>query len=136
MISIGSVFRGPELKGSAFDKAQMAAARALSELRGPLTLGSIPLVNAVFVVSGSLGRADFDGLQFGDYSKKDKAVVVQIAVPPDTVTGTKQTEFIVEALRGANAMAFEFFRQKGERFPLREAEDMVTALAERLGVHG
>jgi hypothetical protein len=134
MISIGGVFRGPELKGSAFDKAQMAAARALNEVRGPLALGATPLVNAVFVVPGSLGRPDFDGQQFGDYSKRDKAVVVQIAVPQDVVDGTKQAEFIVEALRGAIAMAFEFFRQRGEQFALREAEAMVTAVAERLGI--
>ncbi|MDR6411295.1 hypothetical protein [Paraburkholderia terricola] len=36
------------------------------------------------------------------------------------------------ALHGANAMAFEFFRQKGESFPLREAENLVVLTANRL----
>ena len=134
MISIGGVFRGPELESSPFAKAHRATARALKGLRGPLTLGSAPLVNAVFVVPGSQGEPDFDGLEYGDYSKKDKSIVVQIAVPRDAVTGAHSAAFIVEGLRGANAMAFEFFRQKGEEFHLREAEAMVTAIAERLGV--
>jgi hypothetical protein len=132
MISIGGVYRGPELKGSSINEGLMSAARALNELRGPLKLGLTPLVNVVFVVPGSLGGADFDGLQFGDYSKKDKAVVVKIAVPTAIAAGGKQAEFIVDALRGANAMAFEFFRQQGQEFPLREAETLVSSVADRL----
>lgn len=134
MISLGGRFRGPELKGSPFHQAHTATARALHELRGPLVLGSVPLVNAVFVVPGSLGDPDFDGLEYGDYSRKDKAIVVQIAVPRDVAAAGNPAEFIVGGLRGANAMAFEFFRQKGDEFPLRQAEEMVTAIAERLGV--
>lgn len=86
MISMGSVFRGPELKGSSFDEAQMAAARALTELRGPLTLGAIPLVNAVFVVAGSLGRADFDGLQ-GETSFHSRGRRVPELLPSSTTAG-------------------------------------------------
>lgn len=134
MISIGSVFRGPELKGSSIDQALMAASRALTELRGPLKLGSTPLVNAVFVVPGSLGSVDFSGLQYGDYSKKDKAVVVQIEVPVAEVSSPHAKRFVIDSLRGANAMAFEFFRQKGEDFELREAESMVTAIANKMQI--
>jgi hypothetical protein len=131
MISIGSVYKGPELKGAPLNVALMRAARVLSEVRGPLTLGSQPLVNAVFVVPGSLGRPEFDGLELGQYSKKDKAVVVQVAVPEKAVSEASDA-FIVAGLRGANALAFEFFRQRGEVFPLRDAEQLVTEIAERL----
>lgn len=109
----------------------MAITRVLNELRGPLTLGELPVVNAVFVVPGTLGDAGFSGLQFGQSSQKDKAVVVQIAVPVELpVSG--QSTFVVDALHGANAMAFEFFRQRGEVFSLHEAEDLVNAVSTKV----
>src|SRR4051812_2388461 len=107
------------------NRAVMAASKALKEVRGELVKGCTPWVNAVFVVPGSLARVDFEGLQFGDYSKKDKGVVVKIAVPEKVLKEGQLTEFVVNALRGANAMAFEFFRQKEEAFPLRDADELV-----------
>jgi hypothetical protein len=131
MISIGAVYRGPELKGSEINRLIMAINKALKEFRGQLKLGEVPWVNAVFVVSGSLGAADFEGLKYGDYSKKDKGVVVQIAIPTKIVEGEGLVDFLVDSLHGANAMAFEFFRQKGEEFPLREAEGLVSSVAKK-----
>lgn len=131
MISIGAAFRGPELQGSQIDQLIMATSKAVKELRG--TLGETPWVNAVFVVPGSLGDVDFDGLKYGEHSKRDKAVVVQIAVPKKVTEGVNQVTFIVDALHGANAMAFEFFRQRGENFPLRDAEALVSKVAKGLG---
>lgn len=72
MISIGGVYRGPELRGSEINRTIMAITRVLNDLRGPLTLGELPVVNAVFVVPGTLGDAGFSGLQFGQSSQKDK----------------------------------------------------------------
>ena len=132
MISIGAVYRGPELRGADANRQIMAMTKVLNEIRGPLELGKEPLVNAVFVVPGSLGMADFEGLQFGEYSKKDKAVVVQVAVPAVAVSRAQFTAFLIESLHGANAMAFEFFRQKGESFLLREADRLVSATAQSL----
>jgi hypothetical protein len=134
MISIGSVLRGPELDGSPFDNALLAASRALVKYRGPIQLGKSPLVNAVFVVPGGLGDPDFDRPRFGDYSKKDMAVVVQISVPATEVSTPEAHRFIVGALHGANAMAFEFFREKGQKFALKDAENLVLAVAEETRV--
>jgi hypothetical protein len=132
MISIGAVYNGPELQGSQINRLIMAVSKAVKELRG--TLGKTPWVNAVFVVPGSLGDGDVDHLMYGDYSKKDHAVVVQIPVPRSIAEGGDQVAFIVDGLHGANAMAFEFFRQRGENFPLREAEALVGKVAERIAV--
>jgi hypothetical protein len=52
-------------------------------------------------------------------------VVVQIPMPKNVAGGAGQVALIVDGLHGANAMAFEFFRQRGEEFPLREAEALV-----------
>lgn len=129
MISIGSVFKGPELRETVFSTALRKASKVLSEKRGPLLLGEQPLVNVVFVVPGSFGIPDFKGIEYGQFSKKDRAVVVQVAVPPQIVHSETALAFIVQSLHGANAMAFEFFRQKGDEFRLRDAEELVSWVA-------
>ena len=130
MISIGAHYKGPELRGSGLDRSIMAVAKALNELRGPLEKGKVPWVNAVFVVSGSLGKVDFNYLTYGHYSKKEMGVVVQIPVPLEISSrDTDLVPFVIDSLHGANAMAFAFFEEKGQEFPLREAENLVRSIA-------
>ena len=78
MISIGAVFRGLELKGSEINQSITAVSKALKEFRGVLV--EVPWVNAIFIIPGSLGIPGFEGLKYGKYSRKEKAVVVQITV--------------------------------------------------------
>lgn len=131
MIAIGTVFKGPELQGSRIDRLMMATSKTVKQLRG--TLGETPWVNAVFIIPGSLGEADFDYPKYGESSKKDKAVVVQIPMPRKVAEGADQVAFIVDGLHGANAMAFEFFRQRGgEEYLLHEAEQLVNQVAAHL----
>lgn len=130
MISIGAVYHGPELQGLKIQLAIMAASKAINSYRGALESIGTPWVNVVFVISGSLAQVDFEGLEYGDYSKRNKGVVVKIAGPRKLRDDENLSGFIVESLRGANAMAFEFFRTKGEDFPLREAEVLVARVAE------
>ena len=56
MISIGTIFEGPELKESAIDSALRRLGKAAIDVRGDLELGEHPAVNVVFHVPGSLGR--------------------------------------------------------------------------------
>ena len=132
MISIGAVYHGPELHGSEVNRLIMRTSEALKELGAAPKSDERSWVNAVFVVSGSLDKVDFEGLEFGDYSRKDKGVVVKIAVPESAIKRGELSSYLIEALHGANAMAFEFFRQRGEDFSLREAEDLVAKTASRL----
>ncbi|WP_313623353.1 hypothetical protein [Achromobacter sp.] len=126
MISIGAVYHGPELEVSEVNRSLMEASKALRGFRGGLEAIDTPWVNAVFVVSGSLAHVDFDGLEYGDCSRANKGVVVKVAMSRKIIDGGEFFAFIINSLRGANAMAFEFFRQKGQEFPLRSAEDLVT----------
>jgi len=132
MISIGAVYHGPELQGSEVNRLIMRTSKVLKELGAAAKGDTGPWVNAVFVVSGSLDKVDFEGLEFGDYSKKDKGVVVKIAVSESQIKRGDLASYLIQSLHGANAMAFEFFRQKGENFPLREAEELVARAARRL----
>jgi hypothetical protein len=130
MISIGTVYRGPELKGSDIWQSIMTVRKTLMEFRG--VLGESPWVNAVFIVSGSLGTPGFEGLEYGKYSRKDKAVVVQIAVPEEVVKAGNHVTFLLKSLHEANAMAYEFLKQKGVAFSLTDAEGIVDKAADRL----
>ncbi|WP_313101974.1 hypothetical protein [Brevundimonas sp.] len=133
MITIGAIYRGPELRESRLVQAVRTASEVIGELRDPsYDVGTIPWVNPIFIVQGSLGEPGFRGLIYGKYSKRKKGVVVQIAVFEDDLRAGPE-HAVTYGLHGANAMAFEFFRQKGECFPLADAEQMVAKVRQRLG---
>jgi len=135
MIIISGHFRGPELKQSRVSHAIGAAMRSMETAREPDfggSLGKVPHVNAVFFVAGSLGPPGFEDVRIGPYSRKDKCVQVDIAVPQTAVDADSLRDTIVRGLRMANAAAFLFFEDKDMEFPLREAEELVTRVGEEL----
>lgn len=135
MIIISGRYRGPELKGSRIANAIAAAMKAMERVREPEfggSLGKIPHVNAVFVVEGSLGKPGFEAIRRGSYSRKDKCVQVDIAISAANASASNLRDIIVHGLRGANAAAFHFFEDEGAEFPLRRAEEFVTAVGDEL----
>jgi len=85
MIIIGAEMSGPELSGTPIDKAIRAVMKAESALNGDFQEGSIPAVNVVFCVAGSLGEPDWEHGRIGKYSSRSKLVLVQAAVPQEMV---------------------------------------------------
>jgi hypothetical protein len=135
MIIISGDFNGPELKDSHIWNAIGLAMKSMERLRAPHyqgTLGTIPHVNAVFFVAGSLGAPDFDVIRIGPYSKKDKCLQVDIAVTEAEANSKHLRDIIVLGLQGANANAFHYFDEKGMEFPLRDAEALVKQVGEEL----
>lgn len=132
MILIGNYFSGPEHDSSQANRVLSNVMRIAKELRGSFEVGDGPAVNVVFCVPGSLGGPDWDWLQEARFSKKKKLLLVQVAVPPDVVEAPALKEFAIKSLRGANAIAFLTFNEKGMTFPLKEAEQFVTQIKERL----
>lgn len=130
MIIIGAELSGPELSGTPVDKAIRAVMKAELELNGDFKEGTVPAVNVVFCVAGSLGRPDWDHSQVGKYSAKSKLLLVQAAVPEEVVHSETALDYVTEELYGANANAFEFYRQKGMQFPLADAEKLVARIRE------
>ena len=128
MITIGGIYSGPELEGGAFNKAVSRAAKAAMQVCGSVDSFSGPSVNVVFCVPGSLGRPDWDHGRIARYSSKRKLLLIQIAVPEEVVDGNSPLEFLISELHGANAMAFEFYRQKGVQYPLAAAERLVAEI--------
>lgn len=110
------------------DSAIRAATKAAIKLRGDFKIGSKPTINVVFHVPGSLGCLDWDGIRDAKYSRKQKLLMIQVAVPENIGASITPEDFVIQSLYGANAIAFEFFRQKGIAFPLAEAEQLVSEM--------
>jgi hypothetical protein len=126
MILIGAHHGGPELRDTPIERAITAAMRAAIAARGSYVEGSVPAVNVVFCTPGSIvGRPDWEHGRVGKYSAKSKLVLVQVAVPADVVESEAALDFVIRELHGANALAFEFYRQKKMEFSLAEAEQLV-----------
>jgi hypothetical protein len=132
MISVGAVFRGEELRGSKIQVAITAAMKACPDFEKEFEVGSFPAVNVVFHVPGSTGSPDWDGLRDAKFSRQQQLLMVQVAVPESVVESANPEDFVIESLYGANAVAFEFFRQKNMDFPLAEAEQLVASIESRM----
>ena len=132
MISIGSIFSGPELKESAIDTAIKRLTKAAIDVRGDFVLGQHPSVNVVFHVPGSLGGPGSEYIQTGKFSRKQQLLLVAVPVPDTEVSNDQVMDFLIDSLKSANAVAFDFFRNKGLNFPLAVAEEMVGKIYERV----
>ena len=133
MIVTGEHYRGPEHRDSRIRAALDKVGATIMKLRpGSYADGSNPWVNPIFIVAGSLGQPDFQGVRVGHYDKKEKGLVVEIAVPQKVVDADNLRDPIVHGLRMANATAFHFFDDMGTEFPLSKAEALVTRVGEEL----
>lgn len=133
MIATGEHYRGPEHRNSRIRAALDKVGVAIKQLRQEnYADGTKPWVNPIFIVAGSLGAPDFQDTRVGHFGKKEKGLVVEVAVPQSVVDADNLRDPIVQGLRMANAAAFHFFDDKGMVFPLREAEELVNHVEEQL----
>jgi hypothetical protein len=134
MISIGVDFMGPEHPETAIGQLLLAASRRVQEHRGDYESYPGPRVNVVFYVPGSLG--DFPNITkvaAGRFSRKQKLLLVEVPVPRDVAESGGSVEFVISALRQANAIAADVFARKGpEPFDLAKAEAIVKRVKEAL----
>jgi len=134
MITIGTAYLGPELRDSKVHAALSKVMQAAIEARGDFEFGTAPAVNVVFTVPGSLGGPNWSGARDGTFSRKEKMLMIEIAVPEEIVSSDRVLDFIIEALRGANAIASDVYRKRCLPYPLRKAEELVTNI-EQLAKH-
>ena len=133
MIAIGEHYCGPEHRNSRISAALGKASITIANSRQrDFRSKSHPWVNPVFVVAGSLGEPGFDGIRLGHFSKREGGLVVEIAIPQMVVEAVNLRDPIVNGLRMANAAAFHFFHDKGIKFPLRDAEELVSLVEDQL----
>lgn len=129
MIGIGNDFGGPELKETSIRNALMAAMNIAADARAPdYDDGTEAWINPIFIVPGSVSEPEFEGYEYGHFSRKQKGLVIKIAVPRAVARGKGIPEFISGSLRDAVHMASEFFSAKGISFSTLKAEKIILAI--------
>jgi hypothetical protein len=118
-ITIGAVFGGGELSGTPIDRAL----RDLSFSQDD----AIPFsLNIVFHVPGSIvGCPDYVGVRTAKFSKKQKMLMIQVAVPKEMIHSPKVRAFLFSSVREAVTTAAPFLRKKGVAYPVERVLDIV-----------
>lgn len=129
MIGIGIHGGGPELKDSKIE-TQLARAMgiAMKERSTDYKSGQNGWMNPIFIVPGSVSKPHFEDYELGHFSKKEKGLVVKIAVPQSVADGVGIPEFIGTSLREAVKLAAAHFASKGISFSTLKAEKIILAI--------
>lgn len=77
---------------------------------------------------GSVSEPEFEGFKIGHFSRKQKGLVIMIAVPKDVADGAGLKEFLGMSLREAVRLAAPFFTSKGISFSTPKAERVIFAI--------
>jgi hypothetical protein len=129
MITLGIDFGGPEFKKARIKTALLTTAQTATRVRDiNYNDGAEAWINPIFIVPGSIHKPDFEGYKLGHFSKKEKGLVVQIAVPQSVADGDGISEFIGESLREAVRLAATYFASKGMSFSTLKAEKIILAI--------
>jgi hypothetical protein len=133
VIAIGVETGGPEHKGSAIREALVMAMGVAMRVRDKnYNDGSETWINPIFIVPGSLLNPDFEGYKLGHFSKKEKGLVVQIAVPQAVANGENINSFIGSSLREAVRLAAARFQSKKLSFSTLKAEKIILSIEAQL----
>jgi hypothetical protein len=126
MITLGVHSFGPEVRDTLFSEAIMQTMRAFVKVRSAdYNDGTLPWVNPIYIIPGSLGSADFECMKLGYFSMKKKGCVVMIAVPPEIALSTSPEEYIVNSLKDAIGLAAKKFQKKGLAFDIDKANSLI-----------
>ena len=124
MIYIGEILGGPELTHSPISRAIAKLFRS----RGPGEEGEFGSLDIVFHVAGSLLQPKFTGVRTGRFSRKERMLQVQIAVPSEVVASEDAYPFLAARVLEAVRLAGPVFRKARIPYP----EEEYTAIAERM----
>ena len=135
MIALGIQFGGPKDQMNGFDRLLQSVSRKVADLRPKdYNNGRDGWINPIFLVPGSiLPPPDFEGFKLGHYSKKERGLVVMIAVPPEIRESSDGRNFIEKSLRESVSLATDHFKKKGDPFSFiganRVIEEVMKSVA-------
>ncbi|MBB3352346.1 hypothetical protein FHT70_002268 [Rhizobium sp. BK049] len=133
MIAIGIHTGGPELSNIPLVAVLKKAMTVAKRHRDPsYDSGQEGWVNPVFVLPGSVYKPDFEGFKIGHFSRKEKGVVVTIAVPPSKFDAVSSVDYITQALRESIELASKVFAEKKINFSKERAEGLILEIAATL----
>lgn len=87
------------------------------ERHDPRAVGSLDLV---FHVPGSITKPEHTGLRTGRFSKTERLLQIQIAVPEELMEAAGLRRVLVTAIRDAISLAESRFRRAGIAYPREE----------------
>ncbi|HTB84137.1 MAG TPA: hypothetical protein VK742_10830 [Candidatus Sulfotelmatobacter sp.] len=118
-ITIGAIFGGGELSGTPIE-------RALRGFSFPPD-DSLPFsLNVIFHVPGSIfGDLDYVGVRTAKFSRKQKKLMIQIAVPKEMIHSPSVRVFLFSSVREAVVTATPYLRKKGVEYPAQRVLDIV-----------
>jgi len=129
MITIGNQFGGAEQRGSLVHSMLNTAMNVAADVRdASYNDGTEAWINPIFILPGSVSKPEFDGFKLGHFSRKQKGVVVMIAVPQRVADGEDIAEFVGISLREAVRLAAAYFAEKGISFSTLKAEKIIMAI--------
>lgn len=131
MIAIGNQFGGPEQRGALIHAMLNRAMNIAADVREPnYNKGNEAWINPIFILPGSVHVPDFEGHKLGRFSRKQKGLVVMIAVPQSVTMadGRAIAEFVGASLREAVKMAAAYFAEKGISFSTLKAEKIIMSI--------
>lgn len=105
VLSIGIVFGGTKEVDEFWDPV---ATRLMHEVIAARDGAESPIsVNVVFHVGGELIPSEFEGVRTGSFSRRDKHLMVQVALPPPPVVYPRRvaTGLLAEAVVAAETFA-------------------------------
>jgi hypothetical protein len=127
-IAVGVQFGGESLESSRIAEAIDSIRKAAVALQSGFEEGSEPAIKVVYCVAGPDASPDWDHGRVTGYSEGQKRVRIEAAVPTEVVESESPLDYLIGELQGANALAFEFYRQNGERYPVAEADRLVARI--------
>lgn len=129
MITLGIQMGGSTAADCILEPPLLKAVQTALRVREPnYDDGTEAWINPIYIVPGSVHEPDFEGYKLGHFSKKQKGLVVQIAVPPSVAAGEGIAEFIGQSLREAVRLATTHFASKGISFSTLKAEKIILAI--------
>lgn len=101
MIYVGTVFGGPEAPATQAYRVVNKVMCMIADERDALISPSDGGLNVVFHVSGSLSKVTFEGVRTGRFVRKEKMLMVQVAVPEELLDSDKLAPFLFQSIREA-----------------------------------
>ena len=127
-IAIVTQLGDPELEASKVVSAINFIKKTIEASQRDFVEGSSPAIKVIFCVGGASAWPDWDHGRVTKYFIEQQRLLIEVAVPKNIANSAAVIDYLIEELHGANALAFEFYRQKGIKFPLAEAEKVIAGI--------
>jgi len=129
---LGAVLGGPEIKESAVYTAMDKILDCADRL-GRIVDDSVPGIDYVLHIAGSLLRPDYEGVRSGKFSTKRKLLMIQMAVPERMVSSEHVGAFICEMMRQGLVEAKPIFAKAKIPFDADKFSAFIDDIERELG---